>query len=271
MSIQQLWQQDFLQSFRQYVAAQEAALALVVFGSVGQADTAVSPHSDLDLLLITTDAGLATFFPAVVWLEVFGALYAFEQHSSNLTHTTRFCFEDMRRVDIVFMTESALQQSEQARFWQSGQVVWARDTAVVQQLHHPGFTVSFSLPTPAEFDHMVNQFWYRSTVAVYKVIRNDWLIAWHLSLELIQDCCVLGMMLRDRQEGTNQHRTGGVGNELVTRLPTFSHPYTASKILAMIVAAASLFDDLAEQWSPHYEAKKRPLLAWIQTLQIDTF
>jgi hypothetical protein len=29
---------------------------------------------------------------------------------------------------------------------------------------------------------MVEQFWYRSTVAVYKVIREDWLIIWQMKI-----------------------------------------------------------------------------------------
>ena len=261
------WQLLFCQSLQHYLVDDEAVLALVVFGSVGQLDTAVSSQSDLDLLLVTTGAGLANFFPTVDWLRPFGTPYAFEQHHTPPTYTTRLCYEDMRRVDMVFMAQTGLQEYRGAKFWQPCRLVFVKDMEVKQQLLQPGQVTSFTLPTLAEFDQMVNQFWYRSSVAVYKVIQDDQLIAWHLALELLQDCCILGMMLRDRQEQTNHHRTGGIGNELVTQLPTWSEPYTSATILAMISQIAILFDDLAGQRSERYQPRKRPLLNWIQTIQ----
>ena len=260
MIIGQPWQHAFIEALCQHLANNEQALALVVFGTAKPSDTTIDAWSDVDLLLISTDNRLATFFPSVEWLRPFGTIYAFEQHQDSLTYTTRLCYENMRRVDIVCMTETELQQYDQFRFWQPGQILFARDTAVTNHLLQPNHISPFSLPTTQEFEQIVNQFWYRSTVAVYKAIRNDLLIASHLSLELIQDCCVLGMMLRDRQKQTNHHRWGGLGNEIVTQLPTWPETYSEATILAMIAETATLFDKLAGQWSVHYEVKKRPLL-----------
>ncbi len=267
MIARQPWHHAFIEALRQHLANNEHALALVVFGTAQPSNTTTDAWSDVDLLLISTDDGLATFFPSLEWLRPFGIIYASEQHQNALTHTTRLCYEDMRRVDIVGMTETELQQYDQVRFWQPGQILFAKDMTVTNQLLQPNHISPFSLPTTQEFEQMVNQFWYRSTVAVYKVIRNDLLIAWHLSLELIQDCCVLGMMLRDRQEQTNHHHCGGFGNEIITQLPTWPESYSEAIILVIIAEVATLFDQLAGQWSAHYKAKKRPLLEWIQALQ----
>jgi hypothetical protein len=173
----------------------------------------------------------------------------------------------MRRVDIVFMTATTVKQSDQVKFWQPLRIVFSKLTALTEQLLKPDNDSSFSLPSPAEFERMTNQFWYRSTVAVYKVIRDDWLIAWHLALELMQDCCVLGMMLRDRLAQTNHHHSGPMGSDIVSPLLALPTAYTATAILDLIAETAVLFDDLAGQWSKEYEARKRPLLDWIQLIK----
>ena len=265
MIIQQPWQHAFIEALRQHLYTNEDILALVVFGSAAK-QMAIDLWSDVDVLVVTTDEGISTFFPDVEWLRPLAPIYAYEQHTNELMQTTRLCFTDMRRVDLVFMTAAALKQTDQAIFWQPGRVVFSKVSAVTQQLLKANNAPSFSLPSAADFERMLEQFWYRSTVAVYKVIREDWLIAWHLSLELIQDCCVLGMMLRDRREQTNHHRSGGMGNNLVAQLPTFPESYSATAILEVIAQTAVLFDDLAGQWSEAYEGRKRPLLAWIQSL-----
>ncbi len=266
MIIQQPWQQSFIETLRQHLYTHQDILALVVFGSAAQIEPKLDLWSDVDVLMVTTEKGIDTFFPGVDWLRPLAPIYAYEQHTNGLMQTTRLCFTDMRRVDLVFITETTLKETHQAKFWQPGRVVFSKVSAVTEQLLKANNAPSFSLPSAAEFERMVEQFWYRSTVAVYKVIREDCLIAWHLSLELIQDCCVLGMMLRDRREQTNHHRSGGMGNNLVAQLPTFPESYSSTAILEVIAQTAVLFDDLAGQWSEAYEGRKQPLQAWIQSL-----
>jgi hypothetical protein len=111
----------------------------------------------------------------------------------------------------------------------------------------------------------VNSFWFKGMLAVTKVVRNDLLIALHLALEMVQDCCVLGMLLRDRLEGTAHHRHGGVGNETVSQLAPTRQPYTASGILDSLEQSSLAFDRLAAQWSDDYQEQRHPLLAGINT------
>jgi len=56
---------------------------------------------------------------------------------------------------------------------------------------------------------------------------------------------------------------------MVTQLPTFPESYSATAIFEVIAQTAVLFDDLAGQWSEGYEGRKRPLLAWIQSVSGD--
>jgi hypothetical protein len=96
------------------------------------------------------------------------------------------------------------------------------------------------------------------------VARDDRLIAFHLALDMVRDCCVLLMMLRDRAEGTNHHREGGIGNRLAAELGSVVQPPTAAGILAMIEVSSILFDELAARWSDIYTGHRQPLLARIR-------
>ena len=114
---------------------------------------------------------------------------------------------------------------------------------------------------------MANDFWFKGTLAVYKVVRNDLLIALHLALDLMRDCLVLKMMLRDRSAGKSHHRVGGPGNELVAQMNALTPGYSPAGILTMIQNASQIFEDLATEWQPGYEAKRAPLLKWIEQAQ----
>jgi hypothetical protein len=114
---------------------------------------------------------------------------------------------------------------------------------------------------------MVSTFWFKGVMAVHKVARDDLLIALHLALDLVRDCCVLGMMLRDRVEGTDDHRTGGMGNQVIAEFGGIRQPPTAAGILGVIEQSSILFDKLAAQWSDSYTDRRQPLLARIRYTQ----
>lgn len=114
-----------------------------------------------------------------------------------------------------------------------------------------------------DFQAMARQFWFKGMLATSKVMRTDLLIALHLALDLVRDCCVLGMILRDRDEGTTHHKAGGQGNLVVERLAATQRPYTAAGILDSIERSSIAFDALAAEWSPTYQEQRHPLLAWI--------
>jgi hypothetical protein len=123
--------------------------------------------------------------------------------------------------------------------------------------------------TPEEFQVMVNGFWFKGMLALTKVMRDDRLIALHLALEMVQDCCVLGMLLRDRAEGTDHHRHGGAGNEVAKALEATRHPHTAAGLLDALEQAAVAFDHLAARWSGEYREQRVPLLSWIRHVRLN--
>lgn len=120
------------------------------------------------------------------------------------------------------------------------------------------------LATQEQFLELVRDFRFKSMLAVYKVVRDDLLIALHLAQDLIRDCSVLGMMLRDRAAGTNIHKDGGMGNQVVTQLEGTRQPFTPPGILDSIAASNEVFEALASKCSDAYQENRHFLLAWIE-------
>jgi hypothetical protein len=114
---------------------------------------------------------------------------------------------------------------------------------------------------------MVNDFWFKAMLAGYKVIRNDLLIALHLALDLVRDCCVVGMMIRDRGEGTNIYREGGVGNSVVADLESACSTFAATGILDIIEQSGVQFDQLAAHWFDTYRERRYPLMEWLRHIR----
>lgn len=242
------------------------ALALVVFGSV--AGAAHDFWSDLDVLVVARVPGWERFFPSLDWLRALGEVYTCEQYSDEFTSVSRVCFADMRRLDVVLTTEAALEQIDRWPFIafadpQRRHVAFSRSTVVDNTLSHPLPDSVPLLPSSAEFQTIADGFRYKGVLAVTKVMRDDRLIALHLALEMVQDCLVLGMLLRDRAEGTSHHRTGGLGNRIVEEFGSVDIPPTQHGILRLLEQCSHHFDRLAAQWEPSSRERFQPLLAFI--------
>lgn len=265
MMIQPGWQAATLQDLTRLLSSDPAVRALALFGSGLQPEPDL--WSDLDLLIVMEESAKERFYPDTGWLSPVGELYTWDQSANPFVSVTRACFRDFRRLDLLITTEAALEQLDQwpsVAFWHGTRVLFSRSPRAEALLARELTAPLPGLMTNAQFQAMVNGFWFKGMLAVTKVTRNDLLIALHLALEMEQECCVLGMLLRDRAEGTAHHRHGGMGNEMVRRLPTAGLPYTAAGILDRIERASAAFDELAARWSATYTAQREPLCAWIE-------
>lgn len=111
---------------------------------------------------------------------------------------------------------------------------------------------------------MAYQFWFKASVAVTKVMRNDLLIGAHLALDLARDCLVFGMILRDVDAGDTVHRHGGAYNEIVDQVGTgFTQP-TAKGILNFVLQCALTYDALAVSRFSTYAPKAALFRDWIR-------
>lgn len=123
--------------------------------------------------------------------------------------------------------------------------------------------------TKEQFTEIVRGFRFKSMLAVYKVVRGDLLIALHLAQDLIRDCSVLGMILRDRATGTNIHKHGGTGNQFVPQLEIAQKPFTSLGILDSIKESNVIFERFAREWSSDYQENRQPLLDWIESAKAE--
>jgi hypothetical protein len=279
------WHDAALRDLAALLRPEEAVRALALFGTSaltvespageetaeaeGPARRSLTPDywSDVDLLLVVDEPARARFHPSLTWLRPLGELYAWDQSESPWWAVTRACFTDFRRFDFVITTEAALAEIDRwphVPFWRGTRTLFSRSPAVEALLARPFPRPAPPLISGEEFQRLANGFWFKGMLVVQKVMRDDRLIALHLALEMVQECAVLGMLLRDRAEGTAHHRHGGSGNAVADRLQATRHPHTPAGILATVEASALAFDALAAEWDPAYESRRGPLLGWIE-------
>jgi hypothetical protein len=264
------WQTQAIEEFRTLLEPSKDVLALALFGSALKSNGQFDLWSDLDCLLVVRDDAFSQYYPSTGWLRTFGELYASQQSENGFHGTTRVCFADFRRLDVVITTQSQLERLPEwphIPFGQGIRLLFSRSVQITRILSRTWPTPEPTHPSQTEFDEMVNHFWFKAMLAGYKVVRDDRLIALHLALDLVRDCCVLGMMLRDRVEGTNVHRQGGTGNDVVAKLQSDGSNYSAIGILAMIEQSAVQFDQLAALWSDAYKERRYPLIAWLEHIR----
>ena len=267
-----LWQDTFLQHITALLGPHENVLALFLFGSYAKPVSQFDFWSDLDLLLVVKDEAYADFFPSRTWLEPLGNIFAYDQSADAARSTTRICFDDFRRADFVITSQTYFTN---AKNWpklplhQNIQKVFSRSSKVDQVMLESYPDPVFIPTAKSDIEALTNQFWFKAMLAVQKVMRHDLLIALHLALDLVRDCSVLGMILRDRATRTRYHRNGGMGNDMVKQLAKTQQPYSRLGLLKMIEESSLVFDRLALQWSTDYQEKHQLLAEWIQKARAD--
>jgi hypothetical protein len=257
--------QDLLPALRSLLEGDPGVVALGVFGSASGAGQ--DDWSDLDAVVVLRDGALPRYFPETDWLAPLGPLFARQQSAGEHTSTTRLCFADFRRLDLVFTTQGALGEVERwsrVPFWGGCRVVFSREEGVRLALQGRYPPPPPGAPGAAELAALQEGFWFKATQAVVKVGRGDRLIALHLALDLLRDACVLEMLLRDRECGTSVHRQGGRGNAFVSRLPGLPAGFAGPAILDLVAASATLFDALGSEWSGEYAPRGALLVPWIE-------
>jgi hypothetical protein len=260
------WQETTIGELRDVLVHDPEVEALAVVGSGAGAQ--LDAWSDLDVLIVVRPEAFARYFPELDWLAALGKSYAFEQHREETRAVSRVCFEDLRRLDVIVTTGEALLRSGDWSGLLAGgaRVVFSRVPEIDRVLGG-----SYEPPRPVvsddAFEALANGFWFKAVVAVQKVVRGDLLVALHLSLELAQECCVLAMMLRDRETGRTKHRDG-VGDELVAELEGTVGAFTAAGILESVERSAVVFDRLAGRWEAGYRERRGPLMGWIEAERV---
>ena len=261
-----LWHEDMLNRLVSRLEPNEDILGLFLFGSISVAEPHYDYWSDIDVLVVVKNGMIDRFFPVTDWINNIGRVYTYSQSAGVFNSTTRVCFEDFTRIDFVITTEENLAQVDNwlsVPFTGEIKIVFSRSLVVDEIIGQKRPQPKTILATDEQFLELVRDFRFKSMLAIYKVVRNDLLIALHLSQDLVRDCCVLGMMLRDRETGTNVHKNGGTGNQLVLQLEAIRKSYTPIGILDNIGESNRIFEGLASRWSNQYQGNLVFLMDWL--------
>ena len=267
-----LWHEGMLDNLISYFEPDEDVLGLLLFGSCSKPEFHHDYWSDIDILVVVKNNKLDKFFPTIEWIISLGRLYTYDQSSDEFKYTTRVCFENFSRIDFVITTEEKLMKVNKwsnIPFSSGAKTLFSRSKVVDEIANQKHYQQKISPATEDQFLEMVRNFRFKSMLAVYKVVRNDLLIALHLAQDLIRDCSVLGMMLRDKATGTNIHKHGGTGNQLVAQLEITQKPFTPIGILDSIKESNEVFEKLACEWSNNYQENRQLLLDWIEKAKVE--
>lgn len=141
---------------------------------------------------------------------------------------------------------------------------FSKSDEITQKLKATKKEITLTSFTEQQFKDLVNNFWFVASLSLYKVMRNDLLIAQHLALDLYKDCLSLGMILRDRETGINIHKTGGVGNDIAKNLDIPLERITQLNVLNLIDNCGREFDQLCIKWNQDFSPRHKTLLPQIQ-------
>ena len=261
------WHEKTLTQLKDFLHNFESIQAVSVVGSLAQDQVQPDYWSDIDLLVVVSDQAIDQFYPGTDWLTPIHPVYTTSHSQDPPLYTLRVCFSDMRRIDFIFLLASAFENHNFSNLYhhkKSHDVLFSRSLEIEKVLKKENRARPVEPDPNIQFIDMSNDFWFKGILAVYKVVRNDLLIATHLALDLMRDCLVLRMMLRDRRQGSKHHRIGGVGNEFIDQMNTQPAEYSSNGILKIIENYSQFYDSLAKEWSSDYEAKREPLVKWIE-------
>lgn len=262
-----LWQAETTIQLTDNFKENEDIIAFSIFGSTSSTENKFDFWSDIDGLLVVEDESFKKFSDNLKWIEFIGTIFTYQYQPGEHSQTYRLIFEDFKKLDLVVVKESKIDivaQSYTGPYWKEINVLFSKSGEIAQKLKTTKKEITLTSFTEQQFMDLVNNFWFVASLSLYKVMRNDLLIAQHLALDLYKDCLSLGMILRDRETGSNIHKTGGVGNDIAKNLDIPLERITQLNVLNLIDNCGREFDQLCIKWSKGFLSKHKTLHPYIQ-------
>ena len=249
------WQSEAVERLSVLLKQDRDVRALILTGSVASSTVVPDEWSDVDAKVVVADHALNEYAGSTQWLAPLGRVIGLERHRNGQAVSLRICSEQARRFDIMLIPESSLTDVDRWEwnpFLGEFQVMWSKIPNLADMISSIPRLPLVTGPDQEGLCRIVDQFWFKAAAALGRVARNDLLVGLHLGLDLVRDCLLLQMLLRDRELGTNIHREGGWGNEIAQELCTGAGEYSAREIVAVIANACDVFDRLALELCPGY-------------------
>ena len=258
MRSESYWQTEAIDRLSALLRGDDAIRALVLTGSLARTGLVVDEWSDVDAKVILSDDALDRYDSSPDWLSPLGSVVGFQRISHGFSTTLRICLERFRRFDITLIPEPALAGAVDwpyNPFLHEYRVLWSDIPGLEEAISSIPHLCLDLTPDEGELRRIADQFWFKAAGALARVVRNDLLVALHDALDLARDCLRLQMVLRDREIGTNMHREGSWGNDIVQRLYTGGRNCSPEEIVEIVASACRLFDELAPKLCPGYSPR----------------
>lgn len=261
------WQEETISQLQVEFKRNEDVIAFAVFGSTARLDNKPDFWSDIDGLLVVKDIAFGKFSNDLTGIKFIGEIYSYQHQPGEDSQTYRLVFNDFRKLDLIIIKQPAIDAilyPYSSPYWKDIKVLFSKSTEIKRKLEDAKKEITIAHFSEQQFRDLVNNFWFVASLALYKTVRNDLLISQHLTLDLYKDCLLLGMILRDRETGTNIHKTGGMGNDLAQDLNLSLGKITQGSIINLIDDCGKSFDQLCIKWNPKFLPKHPILNEFIQ-------
>ena len=206
MLTEQPWQEADIVRVTDILRQDTGAHALVLVGSLANKRIERDDWCDLDLKVILSPSAVPRFFPNSEWLAPLGRLIGASRFQDKYKRTLRVCLDGFRRIDFSFIEREILQTSRPTDCLLIPKpyiVIWSRSEDVSEEIANAAcLWCPHDEASSAGLATMIDDFWFKASIAIAKVMRHDLLIGWHLALDLQRDCLVMQMILRDRELDT---------------------------------------------------------------------
>lgn len=219
-----MWQPDALRMI-ETAALAHGAIRVLPFGSL--AAGTVDEWSDVDVLIVVPDAGLARFWPDRAWLPSLpglGKAVAYKHWPfPPSSGVTQVLVDDGRHLDLMVVEESAVEER----------------LALLADLE--------PVVGPDRLDTIANELLFDAIGAVNRSARGERLLATQLALKLLEHCLAAAMVVRDVATGTCLHAGPSTHDVLADLLPAVPSSPQPADILELVSASMDCFERITAE------------------------
>ena len=245
----------FLDEVVAWAGEQRDVRLAVLLGSQARAATPADELSDVDVVLFVDDP--ARFLGDAAWLERFGEplLTFVEPTAVGEFRERRVLFREGLEVDFAVLPAAVAEDppAEALPVFARGFRVLYGDGSALEALELP--VVEPEVPTQAQFDHVVNDFWYHLLWGAKKLRRGELLLA-----KQVCDCFLTGKVV-DLARWSSHHEDTWHGlrffeqwanAEIVASIGSTFADYDPADVERGLRAKGELFGKLSDEVSERF-------------------
>ena len=274
------------QNIVSYANEDERVTALIMIGSRARKIQSADKFSDLDLILVSSDAGW--FVNSNEWISEIGKYHiSFMEKSIAGTDAKRVIFEDALDVDFVIVSkndaETALLSEDGLGILKTGYRVLVDKVGIQAAIPSTIPIESYVLPSEEIYKNVVNDFWYHTIWTAKKLLRGElWTAKFCLDSYMKYKLLWMIEFYEHIENGENYNTWYGgrfvdtwANDKIVTQLATTFAHYDTNDMIIALKKTMDLFRNLAlhvaKKTDYQYPIKADDYAArWVNTRLVDS-